>query len=878
MTSQLSLFPAPPQSFSYLRDYQQAAVDAAISAIAEGLNPVIALPTGCHAAGQGILLYDGNIKRVEDVLPGDLLMGPDSRPRKVLELCRGEEEMVDIIPTHGGDIWRVNQSHILTLIQTATCGITSDKFKYPSHRNGGKIIDISVGEYQLKSKTFKHIHKLFHSETIIFPSDKEDLPLDPYCLGLFLGDGSLHKARCTAITKPDKEVRDALRILANAWGLKYTEHHNGKTSYISQYAPWARKTNPIGFVLEQLGISGIKHDQLFIPHAYKISSVSERLEILAGLIDTDGSQSRSGVYDWLSKSKQLACDMAFLARSVGLSVSPPKMKYVSGYPDPYWRLCISGNTDKIPCKIPRKIALPRKQKKDALRSGFSLIPTDAKEAFYGFTLSGDGRYLLDDFTVTHNSGKTRCIAALSQSIPGRILIATHRKELLEQNASELAILMDGEHGIYSAGLGRRETDARIIFGGIQSIYSRMDELQAAGPFDTIIVDEAHLVGGRDAEGIMYPKVFAACPEARRIGLSATPYRLDGGPIWGNNGQYFDTLACDVSIRSLTPQYLAPLRGILTAHDIDLTGVRIAAGEYVLSDMSQVACADDVVDGALNELCRLAAKREHWLVFCIDVIHTRLVTEKLQKRGIDAGMIVGSTPADERAETLLQFKAGRIRALVNCLVGTTGFNIPSIDVVVMMRSTLSKSLVVQCIGRGSRKAPGKEDCVIIDFSGNIDRHAPLDGILVDCEPSIERQAKDEAEEKKRSIYAKRREISHDRKASLSDPFGEGERSSQNVLGLTYELEQSKKYPGKQNIVATYRLSGNPRWARAWICLEYPGGAHWHAEQFFRRRGEPAPKTAQEGIAQLRRLRPPVSIVIDRSEKYPRVVVEQFEIKD
>ena len=195
------------------------------------------------------------------------------------------------------------------------------------------------------------------------------------------------------------------------------------------------------------------------------------------------------------------------------------------------------------------------------------------------------------------AGKSRIISALCHQQEGRKLVVTHRKELLLQNSEEFSALDSGSsYGLYSAGLDQRETDTRIVFGGIQSIYRQMDKLQMAGKFELIIIDECHLVP-RPSSPSMYATVFRACPDALRVGLSATPYRLNDGPVWDEKDAFFDTLACDVSISSLTPLYLAPLRGILTAHDLDLSGVRIQQGEYVLSDMSQVACEETVVDGA-----------------------------------------------------------------------------------------------------------------------------------------------------------------------------------------------------------------------------------------------------------------------------------------
>lgn len=312
------------------------------------------------------------------------------------------------------------------------------------------------------------------------------------------------------------------------------------------------------------------------------------------------------------------------------------------------------------------------------------------------------------------SGKSRIVTALCTILPGRILVATHRKELLEQNeATSLGFDEDMDTGIVSAGLGRREYQQRIIFGGIQSIYRSMAKLLAHGPFAAIIVDEAHCVPLRTNPTSMYSRVFDACPATPRIGLSATPYRLDGGPIYGTPDTWFTHLVTYVGIRDLTPphaDYLAPLKGVLTAHDIDTSGVRVREGDYVVSDLSQAASDMTLVTGAIREICQLAAKRRKWLVFCVDVAHTHLICATLNAAGIPSKLVTGKTPADERKAIIEGFRRGEFRSLVNCLVLTTGFDVQDIDCIVLLRPSKSKGLVVQMLGRGTRKAPNKVDCI------------------------------------------------------------------------------------------------------------------------------------------------------------------------
>ena len=386
-----ALFP-----FASFRPHQKETITAIVQAWLDGEKTVILeAPTGCHRAGQRVIMADGSLRAVETLEVGEALMGPDSKPRIILQLCRGVGPMVEIRPTTGKP-WVVNTDHVLTLV-----GTTSHHNRFPGER-GGEVIDLSVTEYQQRSQWFKHLHKLFHVDGVDFPLLVEPLPVDPYCLGALLGDGTLALPNRVEVTKPDPEIHEAFALLAQQWGL----HHRfvqGK-SHASKVVKdrGGRTRNPLLDTLRALGLMGISSDQRFVPRSYLVTTREERLQILAGLLDTDGSYN-NGCYDWLSKSWQLAQDTAFIARSVGLCVTE-RVKYVEE--KPFYRLMISGHVDRIPCRIPRKQAAPRQQKKDALRTGFTIHALDTREPYYGFTLTEDGRYLLDDFTVTHNSGKS----------------------------------------------------------------------------------------------------------------------------------------------------------------------------------------------------------------------------------------------------------------------------------------------------------------------------------------------------------------------------------------------------------------------------------------------------------------------------------------
>jgi len=292
----------------HLRPYQLAA-DSAITHHLETLghrSTLLVMSTGCHRAGQLVLMYDGSLRRVEGVEVGDQLMGPDSLPRNVEALARGHGEMVEIRPVKG-EPWVVNRDHILTLVKTGTK--SGAQF-----RPGGALTDVSVHSWQQWGKTDKHIHKLVRA-AVDFPKRPPPL-IAPYPLGVMLGDGSLEHG--ISVTCPDREVWDACRPEAERWGLRFVEHLPENRCHGFRFSSRGGPgQNPM---LDELGNLGLRvlAGEKFIPDSYRLGSRQTRLEILAGLLDTDGYLGNAG-YEYLSKSKRLTDDVAFIARSLGLA-------------------------------------------------------------------------------------------------------------------------------------------------------------------------------------------------------------------------------------------------------------------------------------------------------------------------------------------------------------------------------------------------------------------------------------------------------------------------------------------------------------------------------------------------------------------------------
>jgi len=338
----------------------------------------------CLGKGTPVLKYSGHIEKVEDIKVGDLLMGDDSSPRKVLSLTHGREQLYEITPKKG-DSYIVNESHILSLVRTHRNNIKPDK-------DNGKIIDTSIGDYLKLSSGTRSTLKGYRVGVDFKSNSSIDFGVPPYLLGLWLGDGN---SGYGSLYSADFEVVNYLREYANEHGLNCLEREQKNNKSIAILITGDRGNNGFyNFLKENLLIKN-KH----IPYQYKVSSRQDRLQLLAGLIDTDGYKA-TGYYEYVSKSKRLADDVVFLARSLGFASYFMKNKVIRGVT--YYRISISGEVSEIPVKIWRKKAGHRNQIKNVLRTGISVKKIGMGD-YYGFEIDGNKRFLLGDFTVTHNT-------------------------------------------------------------------------------------------------------------------------------------------------------------------------------------------------------------------------------------------------------------------------------------------------------------------------------------------------------------------------------------------------------------------------------------------------------------------------------------------
>ena len=306
----------------------------------------------------------------------------------------------------------------------------------------------------------------------------------------------------------------------------------------------------------------------------------------------------------------------------------------------------------------------------------------------------------------------------------RVLMLCHQKELLEQNAEKMrSIWPNAPMGMYSASIGKKQLGEPILFAGIQSIRNKSQEV---GHIDICIVDECHCISHKDEGGYrkFLNELLQINPNMRIVGYSATPYRLGHGLIT-DKPALFDALITPVTIEELIARgYLSTLRSKLTKTRQSTEGVHKRGGEYIESELQAAVDTNDQNQAIVSEVIRMGSERKAWLFFCAGVVHAHHVKDVLIEHGIVAECITGDTSKTERERILADYKAGKIRALTNANVLTTGFDYPSIDLIAMLRPTMSPGLYVQMAGRGLRIAPDKKDCMVLDFAGVVETHGPI----------------------------------------------------------------------------------------------------------------------------------------------------------
>lgn len=519
--------------------------------------------------------------------------------------------------------------------------------------------------------------------------------------------------------------------------------------------------------------------------------------------------------------------------------------------------------------------------------------SEAVQSVYDYFTKGLGDAPL--IVSPTGSGKSLIGALLMQralvDFPGtRILLTTHIRELIVQDHKELMRLWPGAPaGIYSAGLGRRQAHAQLLFAGVQSIYRKA---AAIGHVDLMLVDEAHLVG-RNANsqyGRLISELRDINPLMKIIGMSATPFRLDSGMLHRGKGAIFDGIAYDIPIAMLVERgYLCPLISKRPGTTFDLSGLHRRAGDFIESEMAARFATDEITSAAVSELIAAGRDRKAWLTFCINVDHAHKVRDEIRSYGISCETVTGNTPTAERDRLTRAFREGHIRCLTSVNVISTGFDAPNTDLLALMRPTASTGLYLQQAGRGMRLHRDKENCLVLDFANVISRHGPVDGVAL---PGEKQAGEGEGEAPTKAcpecgeilLIAARECLDCGFEFPAPEPKIERTASTEAVMLYTAEDEwqnvqdmdvrRHRKAGSPDSLRVEYLIGG--RVVSEWVCIEHAGRARQSAVHWWQRNaGGAIPETVGEALDRRAEIARPTQAVVVRDGKYHRIKRLSFE---
>lgn len=346
---------------------------------------------------------------------------------------------------------------------------------------------------------------------------------------------------------------------------------------------------------------------------------------------------------------------------------------------------------------------------------------DALNALWAYFQHNDGHPIIAHPTA---SGKSLLPAIFISEVlklypSQRFLLVTHVSTLVEQNAKELLKHWpDAPLGIYCSSLKRKDTANSVIYGTIQSMVRNA---AAFGHRDMVWVDEAHLIGDNDAS--QYQAFLAVLkgsnPKIKIVGMSATPYRQGMGML--TEGKIFtdvihDLTSMDNFNKLIADDYLSPLIPKRTNSEINTTGVKIQNGDYVGSQLEKAA--DRITREAILESLELGHNRRCWMAFASGIDNAEHIAEALSNQGIECAAIHSKRPSEYNTKALAAWKNLDLQCVSSYSKLTTGINNPYVDFIIDLRPTVSVALHVQKLGRGTRIAEGKVNCLVADFARNV----------------------------------------------------------------------------------------------------------------------------------------------------------------
>jgi len=351
----------------------------------------------------------------------------------------------------------------------------------------------------------------------------------------------------------------------------------------------------------------------------------------------------------------------------------------------------------------------------APQSGSRRTPRPYQEAGIAAIGAKLGEHRSTLFVCPTGGGKTFVASTyIERHVTEPVLWLAHREELVDQGINDLQTVVGefvAKEKADSYALG-----SRLVVATVQTLKgARLDDFASRFQPRLIVVDEAH-----HAVAPSYRKILDAFPDAKVLGLTATPDRSDERAM----GQVFDSVAYVYEIRdAIRDKFLCPIRISRVLVDaIDLRAVHTVAGDLNQGELDAIMSLEEVLHGVVKPTIELAGQRRT-ILFTTSVENAHRMAEIFNRYAAGSARAVdGSTDSDERRRILRDHKAGAYQFLCNVGVLTEGYDDPGVSCIAMARPTKSRALYAQCAGRGLRIFPGKDDCLLLDFVGNSGNHA------------------------------------------------------------------------------------------------------------------------------------------------------------
>ena len=686
-----------------LRPYQQEIIDSTYSKFLNGKKRVlVTAPTGAGKeqwVGAKVSTPFGWSK-IGDLRIGELITNTHGTTSEVTGVFpQGEKDVYEITFSDGSKttcglehLWDVrtrSDLHEGRKFKTLTLKEILDR-GYKKER-----VDERYGTTQVDLK--------FHIpgyEPVYYPV--VPVTLDPYLVGALIGDGGL-RSKSVVFSNSEGDVVEKVRgllpkddVLIKCTGNNVDYRVKGGTTLK---------------LLREIGLNNVYSHEKFIPTEYLINSVSNRIKLLRGLIDTDGTFMARGSFEYSTTSPRLAEDVVTLVRSLGGRAkvalkSNPKYTYKgeSLVGKDCYRVYLTFNSDIVPVSSSKHLLKFSSRACRALRCISDIRLIGKMETVCISTSADNQLYLTDDFIVTHNTIISQDIARRVLAKGNAILFTAHRRNLVEQTVEKFGAL--GPNISVMMGSDKRFDPTKLVqIGTLQTIKNRELEVQPK----LIVIDEVHY--GWNSRII--DNILDKYPNVPIIGLSATPIDERGYLLEG-----FDSIVDDIQTQDLIEMgYLVDTINYAPISP-NLSAVKIMRGDYETAGLEKAVNKRTIVSDIVKKWKKLAENRKT-ITFCVNIAHAKVLSKAFTDAGIPSDCVYSGLKDSDRDEVYRKFREGEIKILCNVDILIAGFDQPDVSCVVLARPTKSLRTYIQMVGRGLRLHPdsGKENCILLDC-GNV----------------------------------------------------------------------------------------------------------------------------------------------------------------